>query len=91
MLRLLLLAALVYLAVQIFRFFNNIKRYSQPSSPPPRLKGLMVKDEICGLYLPLEEALHEKIDGQTYYFCSKECRRRFFEERKNRRFNHKST
>lgn len=90
MIRFLLLGALIYLAVQVFRFFNNIKRYSTPS-PPPRLSGVMVKDEVCDTYLPEEEALKEKLDGKIYYFCSPECRRRFLEQRKNRQVNQKST
>lgn len=44
----------------------------------------MVKDEMCNTYLPEENALTEKLDGQEYYFCSKECRERFLELRKNR-------
>jgi len=89
MIRFLLLFALVYLTIQLARFFHNIKRYSSPSSPP-RLSGVMVKDEVCETYIPEEEAIKEKIDGKIYYFCSQECRRRFLKERKNRQINQRS-
>ena len=37
----------------------------------------MVKDEICGVYLPKEEALKVEIEGKVYYFCSQECKDAF--------------
>lgn len=44
----------------------------------------MVKDEMCNTYLPKENALKIKVDGQEHYFCSKECRDRFLELRTKR-------
>lgn len=90
MIRFLLMAAIFYLVIQLFRFFHNLKRYSQNDSSKRSLPGLMVKDKVCGLYLPEEEALKEKIDGQIYYFCSQECKQRFLKERKNKSFNQTS-
>jgi YHS domain-containing protein len=43
---------------------------------------MMVKDEVCSTYLPQEDAIKEKIDGGMHYFCSKNCRDKFLEERK---------
>jgi YHS domain-containing protein len=45
----------------------------------------MVKDEMCNTYIPEENALKEKLDGQEYYFCSKECREKFLEQRKKQK------
>ena len=42
----------------------------------------MVKDEACQTYLPRSEALRDVIDGREYFFCSKDCRQKFLEERK---------
>ena len=36
----------------------------------------MVKDEVCGTYVPRDEALTEVRGGVTHYFCSEECRRK---------------
>jgi YHS domain-containing protein len=36
----------------------------------------MVKDEVCGTYIPREEALTEVRDGIEHFFCSEECRRK---------------
>jgi len=89
MIRFLVLIALLYLAIQLARFFRNLKHYSTPSSPQ-RLSGIMVKDEVCETYIPEEEAIKEKINGKIYYFCSQECRRRFLKDRKNRQLNQRS-
>jgi YHS domain-containing protein len=46
------------------------------------LEGLeedtMVKDPVCGMYIEEEEAEGEsQFEGQTYYFCSAECKEEF--------------
>lgn len=35
------------------------------------------KDPVCGTYLAPSSAIHKTIGGQTYYFCSPECRDKF--------------
>lgn len=87
MLRFLLLVSLAYVLIQVWRFFHNVQKYSQPNYGRPRLSGRMVKDEICQTYLPEEEALKEKSGSKIYYFCSEECRRLFLEARKKQRIN----
>jgi YHS domain-containing protein len=37
------------------------------------LTDVMVKDPVCGTYLPRGDAIRETIDGRTVYFCSQEC------------------
>jgi len=44
----------------------------------------MVKDEVCGVYLPKDEALKVEIEGKVYYFCSQECRDAFLKGRSER-------
>jgi hypothetical protein len=48
---------------------------SKPSSQagPEALK----KDPICGTFVAPSAALHKDKSGQTYYFCSPECRDKF--------------
>jgi uncharacterized protein len=41
------------------------------------LEGEMVKDPSCETYIPKESAIRACIDGKDYYFCSKECLRKF--------------
>jgi YHS domain-containing protein len=34
---------------------------------------VMVKDPVCGTYLPRSDAIRKTIGGRTLYFCSQEC------------------
>jgi YHS domain-containing protein len=36
-----------------------------------------VLDPICGMYIDQESAITKKLDGITYYFCSKTCAGKF--------------
>ena len=42
----------------------------------------MVQDSVCKTYLPKDEAIKEIHKGQEYFFCSKECQRKFLEIKK---------
>ena len=33
----------------------------------------MVRDPQCGVYVPLSSALKKRVEGETVYFCSREC------------------
>jgi YHS domain-containing protein len=44
----------------------------------------MVKDEVCGVYLPKDEALKVEIEDKVYYFCSQECKDAFLKGRSER-------
>jgi YHS domain-containing protein len=37
----------------------------------------MVKDPHCKTYIPKDSAIRARIAGGEYYFCSKECMKRF--------------
>ncbi len=84
MFRLITYAILAYVIYLVIRFFQNLGRAIRPPAPPsqPRISGAMVKDEACGIYVPKETAIREVIDGEEHFFCSKECRKKFLEERK---------
>jgi YHS domain-containing protein len=43
----------------------------------PIYRGQMVRDPVCGVYIPEQGALVERRDGQTYHFCSEACRDSF--------------
>jgi YHS domain-containing protein len=34
---------------------------------------VMVKDPVCGTYVPMRDAIRKTIGGQSLYFCSQEC------------------
>jgi len=73
-LRLFLYGILIYIVLVIFKgLFGS-------GSPPEKTPGrtaaasALVKDEVCGTFLPREDALREVIDGRERFFCSPECR-----------------
>jgi len=40
----------------------------------------MTKDRICGMTVDEATALKAERDGQTFYFCSEHCRKKFLAE-----------
>jgi len=48
---------------------------SRPSSPPSG--GELKKDPVCGTFISTATAFQKSVNGQTYYFCSTECRDKF--------------
>ncbi|OGD15606.1 MAG: hypothetical protein A2V76_00475 [Candidatus Aminicenantes bacterium RBG_16_63_14] len=75
--RLVLFVFIAYVAFLFVRIFLGLKRGRPRSQAPRQVQGVMVKDEICGTYIPREEALTEIRDGAEHHFCSEECRRKF--------------
>jgi uncharacterized protein len=80
LLRFLLLVFLAYIAYLFLRFVLGVKRVvtrvQSGSSGRREVQGIMVKDEVCGTYIPRDEALVETRDGVEHYYCSEECRRK---------------
>ncbi len=76
----LVLLFVAYVAYLFLRIVLGLKRAATRAQartqPQRRDQGVMVKDEVCGTYIPREEALIETCDGVERYFCSEECRRK---------------
>ncbi len=75
LIRLAFLFALAYFAYLVVRVYRSLTRPAKPS-PPRRIQGEMVKDDVCNTYIPKDEAIREVRDGRERFFCSEECRRR---------------
>jgi len=74
--RFVLFVFVAYVAFLFLRVFLGLKKPRPQARAPREVRGEMVKDEICGTYIPREEALTEVRDGVERYFCSEECRRK---------------
>ena len=86
MLRLLIIAALIYL---LYRAFNSWLMKHLPTSkesPTNRnareIDDVMVKDPQCQAYFPKRKAVRLTTDDQELYFCSEECRDTYMLEKK---------
>ncbi len=40
-------------------------------------RGQMVRDPVCGVYVPEKGALTERRGEEVFYFCSETCRKSF--------------
>jgi YHS domain-containing protein len=49
---------------------------SRPSGQVP-LTGELKKDPVCGTYIAAATSIQEKVGGQTFHFCSAECRDKY--------------
>ncbi len=47
-------------------------REERPDEPE-----VLVKDPVCGTFIPRANALKAQKDGQDYFFCSEGCLKRF--------------
>ena len=79
--RLLLLAGIGYILYKILwrgerlTFFKPNKKSKGASTP--KILEEMKKDPVCGTYVPEHQSLKYKAGGETYYFCSQECKDKF--------------
>jgi YHS domain-containing protein len=76
------LVLLAFLLI-LFFYYRNYKKRKLNRKEKVRITE-MVKDEVCGVYLPKEEALKVEIEGKVYYFCSEECKDAFLKGRSER-------
>ncbi len=54
------------------------KRRGRASQFTPAVEE-MRKDPVCGTYVPVNQAVKERVNNTTYYFCSEECKVKFRE------------
>jgi len=83
MTRLILWALIVYFIYLVWKYIRSPRRRPAPPPQSKRLPQMMVKDETCNTYLPMEEAIKEIYQGKEYYFCSRDCRQKFLDQKKN--------
>jgi YHS domain-containing protein len=50
---------------------------SQASGKQVPLTGELKKDPACGTYIAAATSIQEKVGGETFYFCSKQCRDKY--------------
>lgn len=50
---------------------------SKARRPTVEAGGELKRDPVCGTFISTATALHKKSGGETYYFCSPECRAKF--------------
>lgn len=80
-----MLRGLFYLLIGLLfaRTLGYLFARGRPRRPPPAGPGpgsdtptRMVRDPVCGTFVPESSALAARIEGRSKHFCSKECRDR---------------
>jgi len=71
----LLYAILHYLIKDMFRQRRRLNRELEPEE--------LAQDPYCQTYIPKRTAVRKRVAGKDYYFCSKDCVRKFFDEKRS--------
>ena len=82
MIRVILIGVLLVLIARAFwRVVDGV--IAAASGQPPRGKRSqppamrLVKDPMCGTFVPPRDSLSLTVRGETHYFCSEQCRASF--------------
>jgi YHS domain-containing protein len=49
------------------------RRARQTAQPQVTAGGELKKDPVCGTYVSAAASISRTVNGETFYFCSKEC------------------
>ena len=83
MIRILLLGILFLLVAHTFwRVVDGIVEGVSGGSPRkrvPRRSMRLVKDPVCGTFVPPKQELAATRGGETHYFCSEACRKQYLQ------------
>lgn len=85
MLRLIYLVLFIFLGYKVWKW---VSKSLVSSGPDTMIRGNnekiavndLVKDPVCGTYVPLKSAVSAIRDGKTVYFCSENCRKTYLNE-----------
>jgi uncharacterized protein len=80
--RLVFIVFVLYLIYAVVRFFQSIGKSVPSRNEKGSVQRTMVKDDFCNMYLPRDEAVREVRNGSEHFFCSDECRKKYFEANK---------
>jgi len=81
--RFIIFAVLLYLLYRLIRgiFLPAPKQQGRrESASGPTIVDEMVIDPVCRVYIPRREALTARVQGETVYFCSQECMKKYLQD-----------
>jgi len=70
------------LLARVLTLSKDVRARSGAGSEQARrtIAGQTIKDPQCGMYVATDLAVAAKVNGQTFHFCSEECRDHFINE-----------
>ena len=84
MLRILVIAFLVFLLYRVVKAVSGLGRPTQRRGANGEVIDEMVQDPQCGTYLPRQEAVRRRIAGEDHYFCSEKCAKEYEKARRGK-------
>lgn len=75
-----ILRGIIGIIAKLFTGLANPRPSAQPNQPRASqvpLTGELKKDPACGIYIAAATSLKETVGGETFYFCSKQCRDKY--------------
>ncbi len=76
--RLIFYTLVIFAIYWLLRSFLKSKPKKKASSQlPSQIEDELVKDPMCGIYIPKQKAITAKIGGKVYYFCSQKCKEEY--------------
>lgn len=60
-----------------FQPAQTAQKSAGPAPEPVPLSGELKKDPVCGTYTSAATSIQQTVGGQTFYFCSPQCRDQF--------------
>ncbi len=70
---------LLYRSMKTWMFPDARPKKNVSSQAGGQIDDVMIKDPFCEAYFPRRNAVHLKLNGNDYYFCSKACRDRYID------------
>lgn len=80
--RLVILAVLFYLLYRLIFSSGKKKKKQAGREGGAAIQDVLVKDPVCHSYVAKGQAVTAIYKGETYYFCSDACCRKFLHEQK---------
>ena len=71
-----------YILYLVYKFMTEPLNKDKEEKKSEVIKGELVKDPVCGIFLPKNQAIKLKHKGGTFYFCSENCKTKFLEDNK---------
>lgn len=80
LIKILLWLIIIYLGFRMLKSWvlSRLTLQSGNRDTSAEIEDVMVKDPVCGVYVPRREALQIRDQGQDVYFCSEKCRDAYF-------------
>jgi YHS domain-containing protein len=80
-----IVAYLLYRSIKSWIFPAASSRRSVSSKTASEIDDVMIKDPFCEAYFPKRNGVHLNFGGKDLYFCSNQCKDKYFAERSGKK------